>query len=297
MNKTAIFVLYHKEAPLFSSGVYHPLQTDCANAAFNLGILRDNSGDNISKKNPHYGELSGWYWVWKNWLPQHPEIDRVGFCHYRRFLDPFCRPRSKIPFRPENAKSFSRRFSNWKDDEVDLLFRKADIALPRPLDLRKSPLYDRRHETVYTQYAKVHPVSDMDVFLEMLARESGKCAEETRRFFNGHLLRDCLMFVMRRDLFEDLAGWTFRLLFDLEKGSHWERYTGYMDIRTPAYIMERCFNVWLALHPEASVMERDSVRLVEKAPSPFHSLYLELRRFKHPPVDARSIQIPSILRP
>ena len=265
MIKTAIFVLYHKEAPLFSSDVYHPLQTGCANATFNLGILRDDSGDNISAKNSNYGELSAWYWVWKNWLPTHPEVDRFGFCHYRRFLDPFSPPCSEQPFRPMKASTFAKKFSAWNDDDVDKAFHGADIVAPQKLDLRKSPLYDRIHETVYTQYAKAHPVSDMDTFMRLVSSESSASARATKELLSGHVFRDCLMFVMRRDLFEDLASWAFRLLFALEKTSHWECYTGYMDIRTPAYLMERFFNVWLALHAEASLLERDSVRIADKS--------------------------------
>lgn len=296
MIRTAIFVLYLKPAPLFSSGIYHPLQTGVANTDLRLGVLRDDTGDNISAKNPHYGELSGWYWVWKNWLPNHPEVDRIGFCHYRRFLDPFHPPCSEQPFRPMKASVFAKRFFSWKDDAVDEAFHGADIAVPQKLDLRKSPLYDRIHETVYTQYAKAHPVSDMDAFMTLVSSESSASTRAMKALLSGHVFRDCLMFVMRRDLFEDLASWAFRLLFALESTSNWERYTDYMDIRTPAYLMERFFNVWLTLHAEASVLERDSVRIADKSDGLLHRIRRSIRRLNHPPRDARTVPIPALLR-
>ena len=30
--------------------------------------FRDNTGDNISSKNPFYGEYTFYYWIWKNFL-------------------------------------------------------------------------------------------------------------------------------------------------------------------------------------------------------------------------------------
>ena len=31
-------------------------------------FLRDNSGNNITNKNPYYGEYTFHYWIWKNYL-------------------------------------------------------------------------------------------------------------------------------------------------------------------------------------------------------------------------------------
>ena len=46
-------------------------------------FLRDNIGENISKKNPFYGEYSFHYWLWKN---NFNGIDDswIGFCQYRK---------------------------------------------------------------------------------------------------------------------------------------------------------------------------------------------------------------------
>ncbi len=296
MKSTAIFVLYHKRAPLFSSDIYHPLQTGATLSSEDLGLLRDNDGDdNISMKNPNYGELSGWYWVWKNFLPAHPEITRVGFCHYRRFLDPFRAPRGCFPFHPEKTESFKRRFRQWDDEAVERVFQMADIVVPKPRNLRKSPLYDRRHETIYTHCSTSHPKPDLDALLEQLSMDSRESWQAVYEVFNGHCFRDCLTFVMRRDLFEDLAAWMFRHLFALERKCHWERYQDYQTIRTPAYLAERTINVWYRLHPEATILERDSVQLVSRLPTFWDNLRLRLRRFRHPVRDARTVCVPALL--
>lgn len=296
MRETAVFVLYHKRAPIFSSEVYRPLQTGVALSDEDFGMLRDNDGaDNISAKNPHYGELSAWYWVWKNFLPAHPEVRRVGFCHYRRFLDPFRGPRGRFPFHPELVQAFERRFREWDDASVEHAFQAADIVVSAPRDLRQSPLYDRKNETIYTHCATSHPKRDLDTLLEIMAADGPETRKAIRDTFNGHVFRDCLMFVMRRDLFEDLAAWMFRHLFELERVSDWSGYTDYQTIRVAAYLAERIINVWYRLHPEASLLERDSVRLVSSPPPLLETLRLRLRRWRHPARDARTVSLPKLL--
>ena len=52
---------------------------------FPKSFFSDKTGDNISSKNPHYGEYTFHYWIWKNYLNK---IDTkwVGFCQYRKFF-------------------------------------------------------------------------------------------------------------------------------------------------------------------------------------------------------------------
>ena len=46
--------------------------------------LRDNTDENISHKNKNYGELTFYYWFWKNMLKNIPDNNWVGFSQYRR---------------------------------------------------------------------------------------------------------------------------------------------------------------------------------------------------------------------
>ena len=52
---------------------------------FSKNTLQDKYGENISKKNPFYGEYTFHYWVWKNYL-KNIKTDWVGFCQYRKFF-------------------------------------------------------------------------------------------------------------------------------------------------------------------------------------------------------------------
>lgn len=52
---------------------------------FDKRWLTDNSGENISTKNPFYGEYTFHYWLWKNYLHKIKDDSWIGFCGYRYF--------------------------------------------------------------------------------------------------------------------------------------------------------------------------------------------------------------------
>ena len=55
------------------------------NENFSNDWLRDNTKDNISKKNPYYAEYTFYYWYWKNLLQYKEKNEWVGFCSYREY--------------------------------------------------------------------------------------------------------------------------------------------------------------------------------------------------------------------
>ena len=50
----------------------------------NKNFRTDAIGENISEKNPYYGEYTFHYWIWKNEIKK-LENDWIGFCQYRKF--------------------------------------------------------------------------------------------------------------------------------------------------------------------------------------------------------------------
>ena len=75
-----ILVAAHKQYWMPEDSVYLPLHVG-AEGKPDLGYTKDNTGENISAKNPNFCELTGLYWAWKNL-----EADYVGLVHYRRYL-------------------------------------------------------------------------------------------------------------------------------------------------------------------------------------------------------------------
>lgn len=71
----------HKSIIKPPGDIYIPLHVGSA-LGKDLGFLRDDLGENISDLNPYFGELTGYYWIWKNYH----DAEIVGVCHYRRFF-------------------------------------------------------------------------------------------------------------------------------------------------------------------------------------------------------------------
>ena len=64
-----------------SSKIYMTLQVGASLSEADFVYQKDNAGNNISKKNKTFCELTGLYWAWKNL-----NADYVGLVHYRRYF-------------------------------------------------------------------------------------------------------------------------------------------------------------------------------------------------------------------
>ena len=76
---TLIITAAHKECDLKADNIHLPLHVGAALSKNDIGFKRDDSGDNISKLNPWFSELTGLYWAWRN-----IDADFIGLEHYRR---------------------------------------------------------------------------------------------------------------------------------------------------------------------------------------------------------------------
>ena len=79
-----IFVTYKEKHQIIETDIVKPIQTGraIADEAFE-GMIGDDTGDNISKENDKYSELTAQYWAWKNY-DKIGNPDYIGFMHYRR---------------------------------------------------------------------------------------------------------------------------------------------------------------------------------------------------------------------
>ena len=210
--RSVIAVALHETVRYPQEPLYLPVQ---AGAALNpdMGVQRDDEGENISTRNLLYCELTVHYWLWKN-----ADADAYGLCHYRRYFT--CRPFGR---KPDYALIQSR---------LDRLLARADVLLPRPR------LY--LIETNYSQYAHAHRAADLDAARRVIAEVSPDFLPAFDRVMKRRWGRRFNMFIMRREPFEAYSAWLFGVLTALET-----RLAPNAPPRTLGYIAERLMDVWV----------------------------------------------------
>lgn len=230
-----IFSIYYKPAPVFKSEVYQPIYNGAANFALPAGALTDDTGINISSKNPHYGELTQNYWVWKNYMPT-STAKYIGFCHYRRFLDFNMSKINSDPLFPIFINNFPQMFEQYTEENIMKVIDGYDIVLPNKFHFPTS---------LYDQYLMWHPKKDLDLALEVLNELYPEYNETAQEFLKSKSMHICFNYVMKKELVNEFFEWIFNILTELEKRCDWSQYTEYFYIRIPAFIAERFFNIWL----------------------------------------------------
>ena len=211
-----VIVASHKAYWMPSDELYVPVQVG-AEGKEDLGFTPDNTGDNISAKNPNYCELTGLYWAWKN-LP----CDYLGLAHYRRHFTAI-------------RGTDDRRDVLTIDQARDLLGH-VDVLLPK----KRNYLI----ETNYKQYIHAHHAIDLDEtrrIIEEKYPEYLAAYDASMKRTKGHRFN---MFIMKKDLADRYCTWLFDILFELEKRLDISEYSE-NDQRVFGFVAERLLDVWL----------------------------------------------------
>ena len=199
--------------------MYLPLHVG-AEGKSDLGYAKDNTGDNISAKNPNFCELTGLYWAWKNL-----EADYIGLVHYRRY--------------------FTRKEVHNCNAKKDQILRAEEWE--KILSAHPVVVADKRNyyiETNRSHYNHAHPSIGLDE-TERIMQET--CPEYSAAFTTvmnrtwAHMFN---MFVMRRDLFDAYCQWMFAVLFELENRLDISSFDAY-NARVFGFVSERLLDVWL----------------------------------------------------
>ena len=227
-----ILVCAHKDSRLPQHEYFCPIQVGASLTSARFFPVLDNTGDNISDRNPHFCELTAHYWAWKNL-----KCDIIGLNHYRRFFD-FHRP---FPaFSPDrsfiNIDSFLKETYRFPD--LETLLNDYDIIL--------SP---KRHYpyNVATQYAIFHLVNDLNLLKEVIQHLTPEYAEAFHTFmYHCNAYSGYNMFITGRKHFDEYSQWLFSVLFELEKRVKLSAYPD--QARLFGYLSERLINVYCIRH-------------------------------------------------
>ena len=83
MDDTKIYCMCLNEHHLDNLKKLKYIPVGLGSKNFSSEWTRDNTGENISYKNPYYGEYTFYYWFWKNILNKTNDGNWIGFTGYR----------------------------------------------------------------------------------------------------------------------------------------------------------------------------------------------------------------------
>lgn len=207
-KKAVILVVTHKPDRVYSDEIYTPIQVGKANSKYDLGILGDNMGDNISEKNPNYCELTAQYWAWKNL-----QCEYIGLCHYRRYFETY-----------------------YTAELLDKVLSYYDIILPTPIyrGVKSGGIINKLISDLTQE--------DIAIFVMTLKKMFPDYEQDILNYLYGNVDIPFNMCICRKDLFDKYCEWEFSVLFKCEEiirlsgYSRLKRIFGYLgEVLLPIY--------------------------------------------------------------
>lgn len=208
MDKIKILVACHKPGLVCHDDVYIPIHVGRAVSKIKeemAGMIGDDTGDNISDKNPKYCELTAQYWAWKNLH----DVEYVGFCHYRRYFN----------------------FEKGIADVNIILGRNDAVVLELVL-----------HYPVWREITQFVSLEDYTIMLKVLKKKYPEYEDTIVNYLNGYVFYPKNMLICRKELFDKYAEWLFDILFECEKLIKPSPYT--RQRRSLAYLGEYLLSIF-----------------------------------------------------
>ena len=245
MKNIKIIVATHKKYQMPEDQMYFPVQVGAEGKTKIEEYTQDNTGNNISLKNPYFCELTGLYWAWKNL-----EAENIGLVHYRRYFT----NKKKIP-KEENEK-FKIVLTQKETEE---LLKKTDIILPKKRKYYIENLYSHYEHTMY-----IEPLDETRRIIEEKCPEYLGEFDKLHKRISAHMFN---MFIMKKEILDEYCTWLFDILFELEKRTDASKYDSF-HARFYGRISELLLDVWVnknkIKYEEVKVMDMQNVNWLKK---------------------------------
>lgn len=211
-----IIVATHKPYWMPEDDIYLPLHVGKAVKA-DIKLQGDDTGDNISIKNPNYCELTGLYWAWKNLNAEY-----IGLAHYRRHFS--------VKVKKDKKQSVLTK------SQLNELLSLTNVVLPK-----KRNYYI---ETIYSHYAHTFDETHLDKTKEIIKLKYPDYLESFDTVMNSRSAHMFNMLIMKKELFDSYCEWLFDILFELENKIDMSGMSAF-DARLFGRVSEMLLDVWL----------------------------------------------------
>lgn len=237
--KVTIYTCHHKPSAFLEGNVFKPLHVGKANSYNDIGCEGDDSGENISFKNPYYCELTAQYWMWKNDI----ESDYIGLMHYRRHLsfaeDDFQEDQWGVVVEKTVNRAYQEKHG-LVDAQVLEGLDGVDVILPRKWDVRNAGSRNN-----YDHYKKSPDlfINDYQAAINILLNKHPEYYDAVKEYNDSPYGYYTNMFVMKKYVFDRYSSWLFEILDELEQEVSLADYSQ-QQCRVFGHISERLLGIY-----------------------------------------------------
>ena len=220
----------------------------------------DKNGENISHKNPYYGEYSFHFWLWKNELRFFKEKEWIGFCQYRKYWS----------LNEQKNYEDLNELNSFIIKEIPKNFDSCEVILGKPLYINqfklskflkkniskviKNPslLFDKKKRNIKFHFDLMHGEGNLDKAISLLDDKDRKDFNEfvnEEVSFNPHNMFMCNSKKILIKYYETIFPW-------LEKCESIFGFNlkGYGQQRIYGFLAERFMSYWFCKYTKFKVM-------------------------------------------
>lgn len=241
-----LFSAYYKPFPLLPKADFvTPVQAGAAITKIKLAMQGDDTGDNISTKNPFFSELTVAYWIIKN--ADRSLTDAWGLCHYRRY---FIEDKYRLLVQ-KRSRYYYRTSQNILDglltpklyQTLQQLLQHNDVIVQRPTWAKKEKGIVYNIKDAYTaDHIEEDYTITMQVVIEKypdFKRSIDSYGQLTKMSYNN-------MMIARWEVWDDYLSFLFTVLNNVQYRI--DMYKQGYQSRVFGFLAERLHNLFIYHH-------------------------------------------------
>ena len=213
-------------------------------------FLNDNTGENISLKNPFYGEYTFHYWLWKNKI-NNLSNEWIGFCQYRKYWSISGQNNDYIKLDKLDEALLKKIPKEYESYETILgeplfinQFKFMKFIKKGLIKIIKNPhfLYDKNRRNIKFHFDLMHGEGNLNKAINLLDHEDRKDFNDyvsTEVSFNPHNMFICKSSKILNNYYSSLFPWLKRC--ENEFGFELD---GYGLKRIYGFLAERYMSFW-----------------------------------------------------
>lgn len=240
-KRTTIYSCFHKPGYMLEGDSFKSLHVGKNGRPDDIGCPGDDTGDNISFKNPFYCELTAQYWMWKNDV----DSDFIGLMHYRRHFNFSSQTFTEDQWGTVVAQRVDEKYQE-KFGLTDILVQQSteanDVILPKKWDVRQAG--SRNNYDHYDKSADLF-IEDYQAAINILLSKHPEYYQDVQAFNESPYGYYTNMFVLKKEIFNAYSAWLFSILDELEYKVSLDRYN-VQQSRVFGHIAERLLSIYFA---------------------------------------------------